>query len=106
MVYRVYAEKKKEFAHEAKALLTEATKLLGVKGLTDIRILNRYDAENIRPELFEYAKTSVFSEPQVDTCTEAPDLEGAKVFAVEADEMSSPPPMIMGRRVLPEKNAK
>ena len=81
MVYRVYAEKKKEFAHEAKALLTEATKLLGVKGLTDIRILNRYDAENIRPELFEYAKTSVFSEPQVDICTESPDLEGAKVFA-------------------------
>ena len=83
MVYRVYAEKKREFAHEAKALLLEANKLLGVKGLTDIRILNRYDAENIRPELFEYAKTTVFSEPQVDICTETPDLEGARVFAVE-----------------------
>ena len=83
MVYRVYAEKKREFAHEAKALLAEASKLLGIKGLKDVRILNRYDAENIRPELFEYAKTTVFSEPQVDICTESPDLEGAKVFAVE-----------------------
>ena len=83
MVYRVYAEKKKEFAHEAKALLTEANKLLGIKALKDVRILNRYDAENIRPELFEYAKTTVFSEPQVDICTEAPELDGAKVFAVE-----------------------
>ena len=83
MVYRVYAEKKKEFAHEAKALLTEANKLLGIKALKDVRILNRYDAENIRPELFEYAKTTVFSEPQVDICTSEPELDGAKVFAVE-----------------------
>ena len=83
MVYRVYSEKKKEFAHEANALLSEAGKLLGIKGLRDVRVLNRYDAENIRPELFEYAKTAVFSEPQVDICTDAPDLEGARVFAVE-----------------------
>ena len=83
MVYRVYAEKKKEFAHEAAALLSDANKLLGISGLTGVRILNRYDAENIRPELFEYAKTTVFSEPQVDTCTEQPDFSGAAVFAVE-----------------------
>ena len=83
MVYRVYAEKKREFAHEAAALLSEANKLLGIRSLKDVRILNRYDAENIRPELFEYAKTTVFSEPQVDICTDAPDFEGAKVFAVE-----------------------
>ncbi|MBR5730430.1 MAG: phosphoribosylformylglycinamidine synthase, partial [Firmicutes bacterium] len=83
MVFRVYSEKKREFAHEAKALLLEANKLLGIEGLKDVRVINRYDAERIRPELFEYAKTAVFSEPQVDICTEEPDLEGAKVFAVE-----------------------
>ena len=83
MVYRVYSEKKKEFAHEASALLSEAGKLLGIKGLTGVRVLNRYDAENIRPELFEYAKTTVFSEPQVDICQDDPDLDGASVFAVE-----------------------
>ena len=83
MVFRVDSEKKREFAHEAKALLLEANKLLGIEGLKDVRVINRYDAEKIRPELFEYAKTAVFSEPQVDICTEAPDLEGASVFAVE-----------------------
>ncbi len=83
MVFRVYSEKKKEFAHEAKALLLEANKLLGIEGLKDVRVINRYDAEKIRPELFEYAKSAVFSEPQVDICTETPDLKGASVFAVE-----------------------
>ena len=47
MVYRVFVEKKKELAHEAKALLNEAVTLLGIKNLTDVRVLNRYDAENI-----------------------------------------------------------
>ncbi|MBR3301094.1 MAG: phosphoribosylformylglycinamidine synthase [Firmicutes bacterium] len=83
MVYRVYSEKKKEFAHEANALLSDARRLLGIGGLTDVRVINRYDAEGIRPDLFEYAKTTVFSEPQVDVCSEAPDLDGARVFAVE-----------------------
>ena len=83
MVYRVYSEKKKEFAHEANALLSDARRLLGIGGLTGVRVINRYDAEGIRPDLFEYAKTTVFSEPQVDVCSEAPDLDGARVFAVE-----------------------
>ena len=56
MVYRVYAEKKPEYASEAKALLNDAVTLLSVKGLENVRVLNRYDAENITPELFEYAK--------------------------------------------------
>ena len=47
MVYRVYVEKKKELANEAKALLSDARNLLGINELTDVRILNRYDAENI-----------------------------------------------------------
>ncbi|MBE6804927.1 MAG: phosphoribosylformylglycinamidine synthase [Ruminococcaceae bacterium] len=83
MVYRVYVEKKKELAHEAKALFSDATALLGIKGLTDVRVINRYDAENITEELFEYAKGTVFSEPQLDIVTDEVDLSGAAAFAVE-----------------------
>ncbi|MCD8007157.1 MAG: phosphoribosylformylglycinamidine synthase [Oscillospiraceae bacterium] len=83
MVYRVYSEKRKELAAEAKGLLDEARTLLGVSGLTDVRLINRYDAENITPELFEYAKKTVFSEPQLDICSDEIDTEGAYVFAVE-----------------------
>ena len=83
MVYRVFVEKKKELANEAKALYSDAVTLLGIKNLTSVRVINRYDAENISEELFEYAKKTVFSEPQLDTVAEEVNLEGAKVFAVE-----------------------
>lgn len=83
MVYRVYVEKKKELASESKTLLSDVKTLLNISGLTDVRIINRYDAENISEELFEYAKTTVFSEPQLDIVSENPDLAGATVFAVE-----------------------
>ena len=83
MVYRVYVEKKKELAHEAKALLGDARTLLGINNLTDVRVINRYDAENITEELFDYAIKTVFSEPQLDIATAEVDLSGATVFAVE-----------------------
>ena len=83
MVYRVYVEKKKELAGEAKSLLADATGLLGITSLTDVRVINRYDAENITPELFEYAVKTVFSEPQTAIASSDADLEGAVVFAVE-----------------------
>ena len=83
MVYRVFVEKKKELANEARALLADARGLLGIRGLRDVRVINRYDAENITPELFEYAKRTVFSEPQLDLVSDSPDLTGAAVFAVE-----------------------
>ncbi len=83
MVYRVFVEKKKELAHEAKALLSDAKTLLGISRLEDVRIINRYDAENISEELFDYAKKTVFSEPQLDILSDNPDLGGAYVFAVE-----------------------
>ena len=51
MVYRVFVEKKKELAQEAKSLLGEARDLLGIKNLTDVRVINRYDAENITQAL-------------------------------------------------------
>ena len=55
MVYRVFVEKKSGLDNEAKALLHEARSLLGITALTDVRLLNRYDGENITEELFDYA---------------------------------------------------
>ena len=83
MVYRVFVEKKHGLTHEADSLLSDARALLGIEGLRNVRVLNRYDAENISPELFNYAINTVFSEPQVDVASEEADLDGAIVFAVE-----------------------
>ena len=66
MVYRIFAEKKEGQAQEAAALKNELVGLLGIKGLTELRILNRYDAENLTKEAFDYAVKTVFSEPQLD----------------------------------------
>ena len=82
MVYRVFVEKKKELAHEAKSLLNDAHTLLGIDSLESVRVVNRYDVENIDAELFEYAKKTVFSEPQVDLVYDELCAEGT-VFAVE-----------------------
>ena len=82
MVYRVYVEKKAGQTHEADSLLREIRDFLQIDTLTSIRVLNRYDAENIDESLFQYAVNTVFSEPQVDTVSyEVP--TGQIVFAVE-----------------------
>ena len=82
MVYRVYVEKKEGQTHEAKSLLKEIRDFLRISSLTGLRVLNRYDAENIDEELFRYAVNTVFSEPQVDNVSyEVP--QGQTVFAVE-----------------------
>lgn len=60
MVYRVYVEKKKELANEARALANDIRTLLGITALEDLRIINRYDVENIDGELFDYCKKTVF----------------------------------------------
>ncbi|MCI9009905.1 MAG: phosphoribosylformylglycinamidine synthase [Clostridia bacterium] len=84
MVYRIYVEKKAGFDVEAKTLLSDVRELLGFKSVENIRILNRYDAEEIEEELFQRCVRTVFSEPQMDTATEgAAGLESARVFAVE-----------------------
>ncbi len=83
MVYRIYVEKKQGLAHEATSLCSELRGLLGIKGLEYVRILNRYDVEDISEELFEEAVNTVFSEPQLDMATKDYSAEGAVVFAVE-----------------------
>ena len=84
MVYRIYVEKREGLENEAKGLLGEARNLLGLTNLEDLRIFNRYDAENITEELFDYAVKTVFSEPQLDYAAAEVDLPGAVIFAVEA----------------------
>ncbi|MBR0112237.1 MAG: phosphoribosylformylglycinamidine synthase [Clostridia bacterium] len=83
MVYRIFVEKKPGLANEAKALLGDAVTLLGIENLKDIRLFNRYDAENITPELFDYAVKTVFSEPQLDIATTELEEDDSVVFAVE-----------------------
>ena len=65
-VKRVYVEKKPEFAVTAKGLGHEIRHYLGIKDVTGVRVLIRYDAENISDETFEKACGGVFAEPPVD----------------------------------------
>ena len=84
-VRRVYVEKKPAFAIRAKELRHEVKSYLGIKTVTDVRELIRYDVENISDEVFEKACKTVFAEPPVDDLyLEKFDVaEGARVFSVE-----------------------
>ena len=80
MVYRIYVEKKAGLAAEADGLKSKINNLLGIKGLTGLRLLNRYDAEGLDKDLFDYCTNTVFSEPQLDDLlTELP-TDGAIIF--------------------------
>ncbi len=83
MVYRIYVEKKPEFANEANSLRYEIRHVLRIKSLEKIRVFNRYDAENIDKELFDNTVGTVFSEPQVDNVFEELENDGSYVFGVE-----------------------
>ena len=84
-VRRVYVEKKPAFAVQAKDLRHELRKYLGVSGLTGVRVLIRYDVENISDDVFEKACKTVFAEPPVDTLyKESVEMaENARTFSVE-----------------------
>ena len=84
-VRRVYVEKKPAFAVQAKDLRHELRKYLGVSGLTGVRVLIRYDVENISDDVFEKACKTVFAEPPVDTLyKESFEMaENAHAFSVE-----------------------
>lgn len=82
-VYRVYVEKKPEYAVEAQGLLQEIRQILLIKSVSGVRLLQRYDVEGVSRELFERCMPVVFSEPPVDTTYDAlPEGAGATV-AVE-----------------------
>ncbi|MGN0351304.1 MAG: phosphoribosylformylglycinamidine synthase [Roseburia sp.] len=83
-VRRVYVEKKPAFAVKAKELQAEIKSYLGIKTVTGVRELIRYDIENISEETYQKALVTVFSEPPVDDIYEETfDLNGAKTFSVE-----------------------
>ena len=84
-VRRVYVEKKPAYAVQAKELKHEISSYLGIKSATNVRVLIRYDVENISDEVFEKACRTVFAEPPVDALylEKFEAAEGAKIFSVE-----------------------
>ena len=85
-VRRIYVEKKKEFAGNAREVRHELRHYLGIKGVDEVRKLIRYDVEGVSDGTFEKACRTVFSEPPVDELyreeIEVP--AGARIFSVEA----------------------
>ncbi len=83
-VFRIYVEKKPEFATEAQSVLSDIQTALRFN-ITNLRILNRYDADKLSEEDFKSAVNTVFSEPAVDVVYEnLPEISGnERIFAVE-----------------------
>ena len=82
-VRRVYAEKKPEYAVAAQSLYSEIKSYLGIDTVTGVRVLIRYDIENISEDTYKKALKTVFCELPVDTYYEENfDYQG-KVFSVE-----------------------
>lgn len=81
-VKRVYVEKKADFAVQAKELRHEIRHYLGIQTVTGVRVLIRYDVENVSDETFERACEGVFAEPPVDLLykEEFPAGEGDRIF--------------------------
>ncbi len=84
-VKRVYVEKKPEFGVTAKELRHELRHYLGITGVSGVRVLIRYDVENITDETFEQACRGVFAEPPVDILyrEKFPANSGDRTFSVE-----------------------
>ena len=82
-VRRVYVEKKPDFAVKAKELKHEVKHYLGIAA-EGVRVLIRYDVENVSDDTYKKALQTVFSEPPVDDIYEEEfDAKGGKVFSVE-----------------------
>ena len=84
-VKRVYVEKKPEFAVQAKGIRHEVQHYLGIEGIKNFRVLNRYDIENLSDETFDKACSGVFAEPPVDDLylEEFPHNDSDRIFSVE-----------------------
>ncbi|MBR3873285.1 MAG: phosphoribosylformylglycinamidine synthase, partial [Clostridia bacterium] len=83
MVHRIYVEKKEALRQEAASIKSELCSVLGIAGLTGVRLINRYDVELADEAVFERAVQTVFSEPQVDNATAALPEGDYIAFAVE-----------------------
>ncbi|WP_418390620.1 phosphoribosylformylglycinamidine synthase, partial [[Clostridium] scindens] len=84
-VKRVYVEKKPGFAVQAEELKHELKSYLGIKDIQNVRVLIRYDVENISEETFKKACNGIFAEPPVDTLYEEEfqSAPGSRIFSVE-----------------------
>ncbi|MCR4939087.1 MAG: phosphoribosylformylglycinamidine synthase subunit PurQ [Treponemataceae bacterium] len=67
-MFRIYTERKHGFENEARQIMSEIKGFLGIKGVTGVRYLNRYDIENINEDTAKAAAIRIFSEPQSDIC--------------------------------------
>ncbi len=117
MVKRIFVQKKEGYDVEAKGVLADLRENLQISSLEDVIILNRYDVEGISDEVFEKAKNTIFSEPQVDVCYEEEYKKDAKdtMFGVEylpgqfdqrANSLSECLQIVAGGEKLPAKSAK
>ena len=84
-VRRIYVEKKQPYAVHAKELKEEVKRYLGIKSINNVRVLIRYDVENLSDATYKQALGTVFSEPPVDNCyeNEFKKADGSFVFSVE-----------------------
>ncbi len=84
-VRRIYVEKKEAYAVAAKGLMDEMGSYLGINDVTKVRVLIRYDVENLSDETYEKSKDTIFSEPPVDYLFEGDFEKNAddRVFSVE-----------------------
>ena len=84
-VRRIFVEKKPEFAVKAGELKEELEKYLGISHVKGVRVLVRYDVENLSEETYRQALGTIFSEPPVDLVYEEefPKNPGDMVFSVE-----------------------
>ena len=84
-VKRVYVEKKQPYAVKAKELTEDIKGYLGINTLDAVRVLVRYDVENLSEDTYKKALTTVFSEPPVDNVYEEnfPFNETDRIFSVE-----------------------
>ena len=117
MVKRIFVQKKEGYDVEAKGVLTDLRENLQISNLENVIILNRYDVEGISEEIFEKAKNTIFSEPQVDICYEEEYKKDEKdtIFGVEflpgqfdqrANSLSECLQIIAGGERLTAKSAK
>ena len=84
MVRRIYVEKKAPYAVRARELKEEMSEYLGIEA-DEVRVLVRYDVENVGDTTFQSSLTTVFSEPPVDEVylEKFPQKEGDFCFTVE-----------------------
>lgn len=84
-VRRIFVEKKPDYAVKAGELREELESYLDIKGVKNVRVLIRYDIENLSEETYKKALVTIFSEPPVDEVyeEELPKNPGDLVFSVE-----------------------